>query len=68
MNRTMHTEIGEGKSKINIFPIYNPGNWKEVDSIFKRIEEKHEREKLIIGGDFNIRIGKLGEIEIYRRI
>lgn len=44
--------------------IYNVGRWgKKGDRIDKIIEER-EMNKIIIGADFNIRIGELDSIEI----
>jgi len=43
--------------KLNIFTVYNVGNIEEIEGIFKKIMEEHEREGIIIGRDFNIRIG-----------
>lgn len=58
------TEIKEKKKKITVISTYNVGRWgKKGDRIDKIIEER-EMNKIIIGADFNIRIGKLDSIEI----
>jgi len=56
-----HTRILEEGVKINIFTVYNAGNIKEIEEIFKKIMKEHEREDIIIGGDFNIRTGEIGK-------
>jgi len=57
----MHTRILEDDVKINICTIYNTGNIEELKVIFKKIMEEHEREGIIIGRDFNIWIGEIGQ-------
>lgn len=54
-------EIKERKEKWFIIAVYNRKVWKETEErINKIIEEKDmELEKIIIGGDFNIRIGEI---------
>ena len=50
---------GKGKEKINIISIYNTGNLRENLKELENMSIETES-KLIIGGDFNIRIGELG--------
>lgn len=63
----MHTRIEEEKVKINICTVYNVEKKKGIEETFRKIEEKYEGEGIIIGGDFNIRIGELGGVEIGRQ-
>ena len=48
----------------NIYSIYNTGKLKENLKFFENLQIEEER-KLIIGGDFNIRIGELGKIKSF---
>lgn len=59
-----HTRlISEGRGS-NIFTIYNVGAKRGIEDIIKRITERcegYEGDGAIIGGDFNIKIGELGD-------
>lgn len=56
---------------MNIVMVCNSKYGKDIGMIIERIAEEYGNERLIIGGDFNIRIGELGgeeeEWEIIRR-
>lgn len=58
-------EIEKKREKWGIITIYNRKNWEETgESINKMIEEKDmELERIIVSGDFNIRIGELWGME-----
>lgn len=46
-----------------IILIYNSGNWERIEEVIREQMELNREECIIIGGDFNIRIGEEGEIE-----
>jgi len=64
------SKIIRGTEKWKIMSIYNRKDWKGLEQKMKSLIEEKEDERLIIGGDFNIKIGELGivsEIGIERR-
>jgi len=67
------SEIMMGKEKWIIISVYNRKTWKNLEQRLDEITEGIEEKKnidIIVGGDFNIRIGELGsvkELEIKRR-
>lgn len=54
-----HTWLSADGTMLNIFTIYNKGLVNDLETTLKNITERHEREGIIIGGDFNIRMGSL---------
>lgn len=61
--RIARTRIVNEEKGLNIFTVYNVGAKKDVEEIMEKITEQCEGcegEDIIIGGDFNIRIGNLG--------
>ena len=58
----INTKIDLGKDILNIWAIYNTGKLIEIVEFLGNEIKTEEEEKLIIGGDFNIRIGNLGRI------
>ena len=54
------SRLREKKDIWNVWSIYNTGNLKEVLKLYMEEYEFKEGEKIIIGGDFNIRTGNLG--------
>jgi len=62
----MMSGINEKKEKWIIVLLYNRWDWKELEKrLTSKLEEIEDREDstVIIGGDFNIRTGELGNIE-----
>lgn len=57
------SRIKEGRSRgdVVIISIYNSGNWKAIENTIKEIFEINREDNIIVGGDFNIRIGEEGE-------
>ncbi|EZA53828.1 hypothetical protein X777_06702 [Ooceraea biroi] len=53
---------------LNIFTVYSEGMGKEMEELFRSIEERCSGEGIIIGGDFNTRIGELGHEGIEENI
>lgn len=51
---------GWNKRDVVIVSIYNSENWKTIKNTIMEIFEKNKKENVIIGGDFNIRIGEEG--------
>lgn len=43
-----------------IISIYNSGNWKAIENTIKEMLENNREDNVIVGGDFNIRIGEEG--------
>lgn len=41
--------------------VYNSVYKEDIGGVIERVLEERENEKVIVGGDFNIRIGELGE-------
>lgn len=56
----VHIKIVEKWEELNIITVYNSTHGKDIGEIVKKEIEGHEYENLIIGGDFNIRIGEMG--------
>ena len=54
------SEILTDGERINIISVYNKDNWSRVEETIERWLENKDRERTLIGGDFNIRIGELG--------
>lgn len=52
-----------GENDTIIISIYNSGRWKNIGKIIEKIMEEGREENVIIGGDFNIRIGEEGGLE-----
>jgi len=69
----VRSEIVMGKKKWIIISIYNRKVWKDIKQRLEEITEgieESENINIIIGGDFNVRIGELGcvkELDIERR-
>jgi len=62
----VRSEIVMGKEKWIIISIYNRKAWKDMEQRLEEITEgieESENINIIIGGDFNIRIGELGSVE-----
>lgn len=65
----LHVRIKNGVNKyaleeneaINILVVYNSVYKEDIGGVIERVLEERENEKVIVGGDFNIRIGELGE-------
>ena len=56
--------IKTGNNIIRIFTIYNRQDEEDNTwDVFKEVLEDEENEKILVGGDFNARIGKYGVIE-----
>lgn len=49
----------EGKS-LTIISIYNTEEWENLEEIILRLREEYREDKIVIGGDFNARIGEEG--------
>lgn len=47
----------KGRRDIIIVSIYNTENWEDMENKIKEIIEEHKREYIVIGGNFNARIG-----------
>jgi hypothetical protein len=56
----VHIRKCKEKKAINAIMTYNEGNVREIEKEIKRIIEEFEEKKIVIEGDFNIRIGELG--------
>ncbi|XP_020289886.1 uncharacterized protein LOC109857707, partial [Pseudomyrmex gracilis] len=57
----IHMRTKEVNENLNIIIMYNNGNsGKEVGETITKVMKESEKERLIVGGDFNIRIGNLG--------
>lgn len=56
------TEVG-GKDNITIWSVYNSGNLKKFRGIWENVDFLEEN-KIVIGGDFNVRIGELGGVKV----
>lgn len=56
----IHIRGKEGKEYMNIIIVYNSIYGKDIGEILGEITKEYENENIIIGGDFNIRIGELG--------
>lgn len=65
--KTIKTTITGGEEKdLEIMSIYNAGNTCNIIEFLKNLENDNEKD-LVIGGDFNIRIGELncgGEVDL----
>jgi len=64
------SEIIKGTEKWKVMSIYNRKDWKGLEQKIESLIEEKKDERLIINGDFNIRIGELGnvsEIDIEKR-
>lgn len=65
----LHVRIKNGVNKnaleeneaINILVVYNSVYKEDIGGVIERVLEERENEKVIVGGDFNIRIGELGK-------
>lgn len=62
----MMSEINEEEGDIVIYSVYNSGGWKGIEGKLKNLTEGKEIENIVIEGDFNIRIGKLGGMDTGR--
>lgn len=58
----INTQINIRGKEINMWAIYNTGNLREMGEFLAEEIREVEENILIIGGDFNIRIGELGKI------
>ncbi|KAJ8685110.1 hypothetical protein QAD02_020903 [Eretmocerus hayati] len=56
----IRSKIRVGNEWLNLLSVYSSGDWSRLVTTLNKIEDSEE-EKLVIGGDFNIRIGKLGK-------
>lgn len=54
------SEIEEGKDTLYIISVYNKENWKILEEKIEKWMGGKENGQIIVGGDFNIRIGELG--------
>lgn len=66
------SEIRGEKENCRIISVYNSGGWRELEEKLNRLLGDKEEGSIIMGGDFNIRIGELGgweieEMELERR-
>lgn len=59
------TEIKEEGERIGMSSVYNNvGKWKNIEASIDTLGVERERDRLIIGGDFNIRIGVYGDMGV----
>lgn len=56
----MHIRVKEKKEMLNIVNVYNAEGKKDIGDAITKELVVYENEEIIIGGDFNIRIGELG--------
>lgn len=54
----MHLRIKEKVGALNILTIYNITNKKEIGEVIINLLEEYINKSIIIGGDFNIRVGE----------
>lgn len=51
---------GRNQGDVVIVSIYNSGNWKAIENTIREVFENNKEDNIIIGGDFNVRIGEEG--------
>lgn len=56
----MHIKVREEAEEIRIFTVYNSTYGREIGEVLAKELESYENDNIIIGGDFNIRIGEKG--------
>lgn len=64
----VHIGIKRNKEVMNIITVYNSVQDKEIRSEILETIKNYGNESMIIGRDFNIRIGELGEEEEKERM
>lgn len=50
----------DSRGGLMIISVYNMEGWRSMEDTVKRLVEENKVEKIIIGGDFNTRIGEKG--------
>lgn len=53
-------KTGENKKNLIIVAVHNSRNWKEIEEPIEKIVEEERVNHIIIGEDFNARIGEEG--------
>lgn len=56
----MRSEIREEDRSLYVISVYNKNKWKTMEERMEKFIEDLDGNQIIIGGDFNIRTGKLG--------
>jgi len=56
----VHIRVKENRDVLNVVMVYNSVYGKDIGEVVTSGLEEWEQRRIIIGGDFNIRIGKLG--------
>lgn len=58
----MHIRVKEKKEVLNIVNVYITEGKKDIEDVIPKKIAVYENEDIIMGGDFNIRIGELGGV------
>lgn len=48
------------RKKLVIVSVYNTVGWKSMEKVIKKVVEENKGDYIVIGGDFNARIGEKG--------
>lgn len=53
-----------GREKWMIASVYNSAGWRKLEGELEDVIKENDKRKVIIGGDFNVRTGQLGGVNL----
>lgn len=62
----IRTDIADKKGDYTIWSVYNKGNLKKILEHVEQVDFNEEK-KIVVGGDFNVRIGEMGDFSEWSR-